>query len=109
MSAKGISIGNFAGTGGTLDVDVSGLFGSKWGLFLTGDDGTGTFTIEGGDGVTYEAVKVTDIQQAGTHSAYSYVVPGLYTFHALCSHLRFILASATAADLDATLFPEARP
>lgn len=109
MSAKGISIGNFSGTGGTLDVDVSGLYGSKWGLFLTGDDGGGTFAVEGGNGTIYEAVKLTNITNASNHTAYVYVLPGLYTFKALCSHLRFILSGAAAADLDATLFPEARP
>ena len=109
MSAKGISIGNFAGTGDTHDVNVAGFYGYRWGLFLTGDDGTGTFTIEGGDGVTFESVMLTDLTAAASHSAYSYAVPGLFTFFALCTNLRFILAGATAADLDATLYPQARP
>ena len=69
----------------------------------------GTFTIEGGDGTAYETVFMTDLSDATSHIAHSYTAIGLYRFMALCSHLRFILDSATNADLDATLFPSARP
>ena len=107
--SKGIPLGNISGSSGTLTHSVSNYFASRYSLFVDGDLGGGTLNIQGGEGTTFEAVYLTDVILGGHTALQITTNPGLYTFTALCSELRFALSGASGADIDLTLFPEPRP
>ena len=106
--SKGISVGTLLANG-DLDIQVEGMWGSRWSLLCEGDFGSGTLTPKGGDGADYADIMVTSTAAGTTHNDIPITLVGMYTFNACCTHLRFTLASSTDPDLDLTLFPEQRP
>jgi len=107
-----LHVGNFDTGDGDLIADVRGYSASKWSVLYNGVTFSGgTVTLYGGDGIIYELVKVTDLND-GTFVDIALgggtVSQGLVTFDALCSYFKFTLSGSTSPLLSVFLFPEPR-
>jgi hypothetical protein len=98
----------FHSTPAEVVVHLEGTSASKFSVLLKGDFGSATMAFLGGDGTNYAPIMVTSPADGTTHFALEATVPGLYTFSAVCTHLKLSLSGGAAPDMNYAVLCEAR-
>ncbi len=96
-------------TPSNIIIDIDGKFGTKFSALYKDDFGGATIIVQGGDGDTFEDLKVTNPSNGSTHSNFPITLIGIYTFSACCTHLKFDVTGGAAPNIEFDLFAESRP